>query len=45
MTHCQVCAKLLLRSIYTSDTIYSSKNMPKEIGFRLSKNEKFEKVY
>jgi len=41
----QLCAKLLVRGVYTSDNIYSPKTLPKDMSFRLSKNETFEQIY
>lgn len=45
MTHLQVCAKLFLRGIYTSDNLYSVKTFPKELSYRLGKGEQFDKSY
>jgi hypothetical protein len=41
----QICSKLFVRGIYTSDNLYNVKTLPREIAFRLAKGEEFEKSY
>jgi len=45
MVNLQLCAKMFIKGCYTSDNVYTPKTFPKEIAFRLSKNESFEQVY
>lgn len=45
LTSVQLCAKMYVKGVYTTDTFYIPKTLPKEMSFRLSKNEKFEQSY
>jgi len=45
LVYMQLCAKMFVKGCYTSDNLYTPKTLPKEITFRLSKNESFEQVY
>lgn len=45
LTSIQICAKLFVRGIYTSDNLYNVKTLPRELAFRLAKGEEFEKSY
>ena len=45
MVSLQLCAKMFVRGVYTSDNLYNPKTLPKEMGFRLGKTEVFEQSY
>ena len=45
MNSLQLNAKMLVRGIYTSDNIYNPKTLPKELQFRINKNDIWENIY
>ena len=41
----EICANQTIRGIYTSDKVYDWNSLPKELGFKVVKGQKWDEFY